>query len=268
MIKIEANWIDLRYLDTLAMKSTPVHRLNPIVKLIATLVFIITVTSFPKYEISGLLPFFLFPAVLVSLGGLPLLPLCKRLLLVAPFIIFIGIFNPLLDHTPVSKLGSFVLTGGWLSFASITIRLYLTVTAALILVATTGMNALGLALARIGIPRIIVVQILFMYRYLHVLLEEFVRSIQAYSLRSLHGDGIRFQAWGSLLGQLLLRSIDRANRIYQSMLCRGFDGEVRLMHSAALHAADILYLAFWIVFCLSARSFNIPQLLGKLLMGV
>ena len=268
MIKIEANWIDLRYLDTLATKSTPVHRLNPIVKLITTLVFIITVTSFPKYEISGLLPFFLFPAVLVSLGGLPPWPLCKRLLLVAPFIIFIGIFNPLLDHTPVSQFGSFILTGGWLSFASITLRLYLTVTAALILVATTGMNALGAALARIGIPRIIVVQILFMYRYLHVLLEEFVRSIQAYSLRSFHGDGIRFRAWGSLLGQLLIRSIDRANRIYQAMLCRGFDGEVRLMHTSALHTADILYLTCWTVFFLSARNFNIPQLLGKLLMGV
>lgn len=268
MIKIEANWIDLRYLDTLATKNTVIHRLNPCAKLLAALVFIVVVTSFPKYEITGLLPFFLFPAALVSLGGLPPGPLCKRLLLVAPFVIFVGIFNPLLDHTPIIKIGSFVLTGGWLSFASITIRLCLTVTTALILVATTGIDALGSALLRIGVPKILVVQILFMYRYLHVLLDEFVRSIQAYSLRSFHGDGVRFRVWGSLLGQLLIRSIARANRIYQAMLCRGFDGEVRLMRTFTLRSADIIYLAFWTIFFLSARCFDIPQLIGNLILGV
>ncbi|MDF2569575.1 MAG: ecfT 5 [Sporomusa sp.] len=268
MIKIEANWIDLRYLDTLAMKRTFIHQLNPTVKLLAALIFILTVTSFPKYEITGLLPFFFFPAALISLGDLPTGPILKRLLLVAPFVVFVGIFNPLLDHTPVATIGSFVITGGWISFISITLRLCLTVTTALILVATTGIDALGSALLRIGVPKIIVVQLLFMYRYLHVLLEEFVRSIQAYSLRSFHGDGVHFKAWGSLLGQLLIRSIDRANRVYQSMLCRGFDGEVRLMRNSTLHTPDIIYLTFWILFFLCARFFNIPQLLGKLLMGV
>lgn len=268
MLKIEANWLDLRYLDSLAAQNTPIHRLNPCVKLITTLVFIITVTSFSKYEISGLVPFFLFPGILLALGNLPSGPLCKRLVLVAPFILFIGIFNPLLDHTPVAKIGSVVISGGWLSFFSITLRLCLTVTAALILVATTGVDAIGSALLRLGVPKIIVIQLLFMYRYLHVLVEEFVRCATAYSLRSFHGDGIRFRAWGSLLGQLLLRSIDRANRVYQSMLCRGFDGEIRLLRTSTFTAADIGYLALWLVFFLIIRWFDVPELLGKLLLGV
>ncbi|WP_425059145.1 Energy-coupling factor transporter transmembrane protein EcfT [Sporomusa carbonis] len=267
MIKIESNWVDLRYLDVLATQHTFIHRLNPCIKLLTTLIFIIMVTSFPKYEITGLLPFFFFPAVLISLGKLPPGPLLKRLILVAPFVVFVGIFNPLFDHTPVAKLGSVIITGGWLSFASITLRLSLTVTAALILVATTGIDAIGSALLKMGVPRIIVVQLLFMHRYLHVLLEEFTRSIQAYSLRSFHGEGVRFRAWGSLLGQLLIRSVDRANRVYQSMLCRGFDGEVRLIRTSTLRISDILYLAGWLVFFLFVRWFNVPQVLGKLLMG-
>lgn len=268
MIKIEANWIDLRYLDLLSTKQTVIHRLDPSVKLLVALLFIILVTSFPKYEITSLLPFCFFPAALIALGGLPARLIFKRLLLIAPLVIFVGIFNPLLDHTPIVKLGSFTITGGWLSFISLTLRLCLTVTTALILVATTGIDALGAALLRLGVPKIIVVQLLFMYRYLHVLIEEFVRSIQAYSLRSFHGEGVRFNAWGSLLGQLLIRSIDRANRIYQSMLCRGFDGQVRLMRTSTLHKPDIIYFFFWIAFFLCARFFNLPQLLGKLLMGV
>lgn len=268
MLKIEANWIDLRYLDALASQNTLIHRLNPCVKLIAVLSFIIAVTSFSKYEITGLLPFVLFPAFLLALGNLPAAPILKRLLLVAPFILFIGIFNPLFDHTPIAKIGPFMLTGGWVSFFSITIRLCLTITTALILVATTGIDAIGSALLKIGVPRIIVVQLLFMYRYLHVLVEEFVRTVTAYSLRSFHGEGVRFRAWGSLLGQLLIRSIDRANRIYQSMLCRGFDGEVRLLRTSKLTTADITYLISWLLFFLLARCFDVPELLGKLLLGV
>ena len=63
MLKIEANWIDLRYLDALSTQDTLIHRLNPCVKLITTLVFILAVTASSKYEITGLIPFFLFPAV-------------------------------------------------------------------------------------------------------------------------------------------------------------------------------------------------------------
>lgn len=268
MLKIEANWIDLRYLDALSNRDTFIHRINPCVKLLVTLCFIIAVTSFSKYEITGLFPFFLFPAVLLSLANLPAAPILKRLLIVAPFILFIGIFNPLFDHSPVMKLGTVVISGGWVSFFSITIKLCLTITTALLLVATTGIDAIGSALLKLGVPRIIVIQLLFMYRYLHVLVEEFIRTVTAYSLRSFHGDGVQFRAWGSLLGQLLIRSIDRANRIYQSMLCRGFDGEVRLRRTSILTSTDVGYFICWLIFFLLIRCFDVPKLLGKLLVGV
>lgn len=268
MLKIEAKWLDLRYLDELATRNTVIHRRNPGVKLFVTIVFIITVTSFSKYEISGLLPFFLFPFLSISLAKLPQALIFRRLLIVAPFILFIGIFNPFFDHTPIVKIHSIVITGGWISFFSITLRLLLTVTAALVLIATTGIDAIGWALQRMGVPKIVVVQLLFMYRYLHVLAEEFIRCVTAYSLRSFHGTGIRPRAWGSLLGQLLIRSVDRAGRIYRSMLCRGFDGEVRRLRTHTLAAADGMYVVFWLLFFLIARLWNIPGFLGTLLMGV
>ncbi|BBB89466.1 MAG TPA: cobalt ECF transporter T component CbiQ [Methylomusa anaerophila] len=268
MLKIESNWLDLRLLDDLAAQDTVIHRLDPGTKLLTTLIFIIIVSSFPKYEITGLVPLFFYPFALISLGNLPSAHLLKRLLLVSPFVIFVGILNPIFDQTPVAKIGSVLISGGWISFIAITVKLSLTVTAALILVATTGMNAICSALLRVGVPKAIVVQLLFMYRYLHVLIEEFARTVQAYSLRSFHGGGIHFKAWGSLLGQLLLRTIERAQRIYQSMLCRGFDGDVRIVRSSQIRSFDLLYVLGWTGFILLARFFNIPQYLGKLLTGV
>ena len=48
---------------------------------------------------------------------------------------------------------------------------------------------------------------------------------QAYALRAPKQKGVHFKVWGSLAGQLLLRSIDRANNLYASMLLRGYQGE-------------------------------------------
>lgn len=267
MLKLESNWLDLRTLDELALQKTFIHKLNACTKLYTTLIFVVIVTSFSKYEITGLIPLFFYPIALISLGNLPIHYLCKRLLVIAPFIIVIGLFNPLFDHVPVTAVGSLMVTGGWLSFAGITLKLMLTITAALLLVATTGINPICSALIKLGAPKPIVIQILFMYRYIHVLLEEFLTTLQAYHQRSLRNDGVHYKAWGSLLGQLLLRTMARAQRIYQAMLCRGYDGHIGISTAMVWTTQDKLFLFFWPVFFLFCRFINIPQALGKLLTG-
>lgn len=268
MIKIESNWIDLRYLDDLATQKSVIHRLNPGIKLITVLLFIIITTSYPKYEIAGLMPLIFFPFTLILLGNLPWNHLLRRLILVSPFVVLIGIFNPLFDQTPVMQVHSLLISGGWISFLSITLRFILTVTAALILVATTGIDAICAALLRMGVPKVVVTQLLFMYRYIHVLLDELIRVIQAYGLRSFHGEKLRFRVWGSLIGQLLMRTMDRARRIYSAMLCRGFDGEIRMVRTHNISGADLIYITGWIAFFCAARFFNIPHALGKVFLGV
>ncbi len=66
-------YYNIGFLDQLSYKNTFVHRLDPRVKLIATLLFLFTVISFSKYEIVALLPFFLYPVLLMTIGEIPLL---------------------------------------------------------------------------------------------------------------------------------------------------------------------------------------------------
>ncbi|MBF0531357.1 MAG: cobalt ECF transporter T component CbiQ, partial [Deltaproteobacteria bacterium] len=148
MANNETSLWDISYLDTLSYRNTCIHRLDPRVKLLTTLFFIIAVISFDKYEISRLILFAVYPMVLVILGNLPVAYLGKKILLATPFAIFIGIFNPLLDRTIMVHLGSFDISGGWISFASIMLRFILTVGAALILIAGTGFNSVCLALEK------------------------------------------------------------------------------------------------------------------------
>lgn len=267
MNKMESRWLDLRQLDELTTKDTVIHRLSPIAKLITTFVYLLTVTSFTRYEVTALIPLSFYPIILISLSDLPYGLIARRLLLAIPFVIFIGIFNPLFDHTPITQVGPFIISGGWLSFTSILVRSLLAVAAAMILLATTGIEGICLALLRMKVPRVLVIQILFMHRYIYVLLEEFMRTVRAYSFRSFNGESIGFRAWGSLLGQLLLRTIDRAKRIYYAMLCRGFSGDIKLIRHTPFTVKDTCYIGGWSAFFLVARFINIPQWLGTLLIG-
>lgn len=265
---IYAGFFDLGRLDRLAYLDSPIHRLDPRAKLVTTMVFLLCVVSFGKYQVSALLPFFLFPVVLASLGRLPLGYLGRRVLAVAPFAFFIGVFNPLLDREPLFYLGSLGVSGGWVSFASILLRFALTVGMAFILIATTSFHGVCMALGKLGAPRLMANQLLFLYRYLFVLGDEAMRLIRARALRSFDGRGMGMRVYGHMLGHLLLRSLGRAQRIHLAMRCRGFDGEIRLLRRLKLGGREIAFTLGWCAVFLAFRFYNVPRFLGDLAGGL
>lgn len=264
MSRIESAALSLGTLDTLAYRDSWVHRIDPRIKLLTTLIFIVTVASFDKYSVSGLLPFFAFPLVLILGGRLPARFLLSKLLLVAPFAVMIGIFNPLLDQQTLLQIGSWNISGGWISFLSILLRFSLTISAALILIATCSFPGICMALEKLGAPRIFSVQLLLLYRYLFVLVEEAIRLVRARALRSFNGRGLGIKVYGQMLSHLLLRTLDRAQRIHLAMLCRGFDGQIRPSRTLSIRGSEILFLIGWSSLFLVFRLYNLPQILGEL----
>lgn len=254
---------DMRLLDDLSTKATVIHRVHPLAKLLTTLLYITVVVSFDRYEITGLLPLVFFPVLVISLAELPFGPIMKRMLLAAPFALGIGILNPFFDQQ-VIVIGGFTLSGGWVTFLSIMIKCVLTVSAALLLIATTGMDKLGTALRMLRIPKLFVLQLLLTYRYISVLIEEVSLIWRAYSLRAPKQRGINRKVWGPLMGQLLFRTYERAQRVYQSMCLRGFAGEYHTGEQNKILALDVAYMVSWIGFFIFARIANIPLLIGSL----
>jgi cobalt/nickel transport system permease protein len=263
MAKIDTTYFDLGSLDALAYRHSPIHALDPRAKLITTLIFIVTVVSFHKYTLSGLLPFLVFPLYLLIRADLPATQVLKKLLVALPFAFFIGIFNPFFDQEPLMQLGPLSVTGGWISFASILLRYTLTVTAALTLIATTSFTGICMALEKLGCPKVFALQLLFLYRYLFVLIDEASRLIRARALRTFHGRGRSLKVFGCLLGQLLLRSLERAQRIHLAMNCRGFDGNIHMRKPVRFKRCDALFILVWTAYFISCRYWNIPQLLGS-----
>lgn len=262
MPSLEAGLYQLGRLDALAAQDTLVHRLDPRAKVVTTLVFLVCVVSFGKYEVLPLLPFALYPLALVAEGDLPLGFLARKLVYVAPFAVAVGMFNPLLDRTVVGTLGGLPVSAGWVSWGSILLRFALTSIAALVLVATTGFPGVCAAIERMGAPDVFATQLLFLYRYIFVLGEEAMRMARARALRSFGRHGMGPRTYGQMLGSLLLRTYDRARRVYLAMLCRGFDGHVRVPRTLRFTARDAAFTLGWSAAFVVLRLFDVPLLIG------
>jgi cobalt/nickel transport system permease protein len=265
MAKIDTSFFDIGQLDRLAQQNTLIHRLDPRAKLLTSIVFLITVISFPKYEVAALLPFFIYPVVLITVGQLPVGFILRKIIVVAPFAFMVGIFNPFLDRETLVHLGPISLSGGWISFVSILLRFCLTIGTAFLLIATTSFHGLCLGLLRLGLPKVLTVQLLFLYRYIFVLGGEAMRVVRARALRSFGKRGLGMKVFASVVGHLLLRTMDRAQRVHRAMLSRGFDGEIRVLRPLQIALPDVLFTLGWLAAFAVMRNYNLPQLFGALL---
>ncbi|MDR2006717.1 MAG: energy-coupling factor transporter transmembrane protein EcfT [Acidaminococcales bacterium] len=244
MNKLEFWQKEIRRTEELARQNSPVHSLHPLAKLITTIFFLLTVISFPRAEVCKMLPLFIYPIFVATAGNIPWGFLLLRMLLASPFVVFLALSS--LFFAPavyVRLLGVFWPLG--LVFAlNIILKFALTIIAGALLLATTGITQLSRALYCLPVPRLFVQQILVLYRYIHVLLIETWHTTRAYSLRS-HGRGIRRRVWGPLLGQLLIRTLNRCENIHQAMLGRGFNGLLPVPGQKDIRVWDVLYMIFF-----------------------
>lgn len=265
MDKMERALRELGQMDELAAGDSPVHRLSPWVKLLVTLGYIIAVVSFDKYALSGILPLILYPLLVSQLSGVSLLLGLRKLRLVLPLVLAVGIFNPFLDRAPLLYLGSLPVSGGVVSMLTLLLKGLLSLLASFLLVATTPIDSLCAGLRKLRVPQTLVTLLLLTYRYVGVMMEELAVMSRAYHLRAPGQKGIHYKAWGSFLGQLLLRSMDRAGELYASMRLRSFHGEFYYAPSRPCGGRDLAWLLLWLGAFALLRLVDLGALLGGLL---
>ena len=255
---------ELREMDALAAEDSPVHRLHPLCKLIVTIAYIATVVSFSKYDFTGLVVMLLYPVFLFQAAGIPVSTSFYKLRVVLPLVCAVGLVNPFLDHVPLIQLGSLTVTGGMVSMVTLMLKGIFSLMAAFLLIATTPIDSLCAALRRLHVPSILTTLLLLTYRYIGVMLGEVTVMTEAYKLRAPGQKGIHISAWGSFLGQLLLRSIDRAQELYGSMLLRGFRGEFFYANVPQCKLSGIIYTIACTALFLLARLVPITSALGHM----
>ncbi|MFZ2199124.1 MAG: energy-coupling factor transporter transmembrane component T, partial [Thermodesulfovibrionales bacterium] len=120
------------------------------------------------------------------------------------------------------------------------------------------------ALRKLGIPDIFISQLLFLYRYIFVLVEEAMKAVRARDMRSFGSKGKGVTVFTSITGTLFLRTVERAERIYQAMLSRGFSGTLHATKQYRLTGADALFFAITVFVLYLFRVNDVVGSLGRL----
>ena len=227
MSKISEAIQGVHHLDAMAMQDKWLNRIHPLAKVLVTLCYITVLLSFSKYDLGGIAGMGLYLLILFLTGEISVKKSLRQVRLVLAVVCAVGIANLFIDRTVAGHIGIITVTGGMLSMAVLMLKGIFAVLASYLLIVTTTVEQICYALRLLHVPKMLVSVFLLIYRYMVVLLKEAERMIQAYELRAPGQKGIHFRVWGTLAGQLLLRSIDRAQIVYESMLLRGFDGEFR-----------------------------------------
>ncbi|MDY5100249.1 MAG: cobalt ECF transporter T component CbiQ [Oscillospiraceae bacterium] len=266
MAKIDSAASELREMDDLAAMSSPIHRLHPLSKLLTTIAYIFTTVSFPKYDLSGLTVMALYPMLLFAVSGIPVRECFRKLGIVMPLVCAVGLFNPFFDRATLLTVGTLSVSGGVISMVTLMLKGVFCLMASFLLAATTSMDAICAALRLLRVPSMIVTMLLLTYRYIAVMMEEVSVMTVAYHLRAPGQKGVHYSAWGSFLGQLLLRSMDRAEELYSSMQLRGFGGEFWYAEVKKAGAGDVLYGVGALLLFALCRRYNVAGLLGSWMM--
>jgi cobalt/nickel transport system permease protein len=243
--------------ESFAQGDSVIHKLDPRVRLAAAVVgaICLAVLRRPEVAVAGLG----MAALLLACSKPPWRLVCKRLAVVNIFILFMWL------TVPTTMSGEKLWSLGWLHISKPGVALMWLVTfkcnaiVMLLMALPAGMHmaTLGVALERLRFPAKLTFLFLFAYRYIHVAAMEWLTLKNAAQLRgfaprmNMHS----YRTLGCLLGMTFVRAFDRAGRIHEAMLLRGFNGhfqtlaEFRAGRADAVFAVIIAMCLVGIVFC-------------------
>jgi cobalt/nickel transport system permease protein len=234
------------HIDKFAYQNSPVHRLDSRIKLVVLIVFTALVISVPRHSLSILVCYAVGPFAMLVIGGIPIRFAFKHILIVSPFILVLAISCVFYGKAPVVvEFGPFTLqmTTGWLQCFNILTKFIVTMLALIALVSTTRFAELLKGLEKLHVPKLLVIQLGFLYRYIFVLIDSAHHVLRARAGRKLRylGAKTEIKTAGSMVGSLLIRSIGTAERISMAMQARGFDGTFRTYSTMRITSKDYLF---------------------------
>ncbi|PLX37804.1 MAG: cobalt ECF transporter T component CbiQ [Hyphomicrobiales bacterium] len=226
-----------------ASEESLVARVDPRVRILAAVAFAVTTVSCSSL---GVLALALGAAVtLMLLANLPVAATLKRMAAMDGFIVFILLLLPFtVPGEPVFTLWGFEASReGFVQAIAIGLTANAVVLSLMALVGSMEAVTLGHALHALKVQASLVHLLLFTVRYIEVLHQEYLRLRTAMKARgfrpsnSLH----TYRSFGYLVGMMLVRALERSERIMDAMKCRGFTGSIPMLSRFALSPADAVF---------------------------
>ncbi len=252
------NGLAINYSDNL------IRRLDPRSRIIAAVFFAVAVVTLTDFL--PLITALCLALVTLVAARLPFASTFRRVAAMDGFILLMLIMLPFTTPgTTLFMLGPLAATQeGLMKAISIALKANAIVMVLLALVGTIDATLLGHALHRLKVPENLVHLLLFTVRYIEVLQQEYRRLRTAMRARGfLPGNNLHtYRSIGYLLGMMLVRSLERSERILEAMKCRGFHGRFYLLDNFQYSKHDAV---FGVVVALALALLLLTEYRGGLL---
>ena len=180
----------------------------------------------------------------------------RRVIAMDMFVLVMIVMLPFtMDGTPLFHVFGFAASQeGFIHAIGIALKANAVVLTLLSLVGTIEASVLGHALARLYVPEKLVHLLLFTVRYLDVISREYKSMRKAMKARAFvpRNNLHTWRSFGYLIGMLLVRSLERSERIYAAMKCRGYCGKLYLFDTMQWQSRDTLLIGAVSVFAVFA----------------
>ncbi|MGH8969958.1 MAG: cobalt ECF transporter T component CbiQ [Actinomycetes bacterium] len=219
--------------------DSPVHRLPPYVKLVATFAFVVAVVATPR---AAFWAFGVHAALLllaIRAAGLRAGTVARRMVVELPFVAFAVILPFVATGPRVDVAGLSLSEPGLLGAWNIMAKGTLGVVATIVLSATTELRSLVASLQRLHVPQMLVQIMTFMIRYADVVGDEMRRMHVARQSRGFAPRDVRhLKVVARSAGALFIRAFERGERVYLAMVSRGYTGSLPVLDATRATSAE------------------------------
>lgn len=230
--------------------DSPVHQLDPRVKLLSLVSIIFCAVTLENAIFFGILLVLLL--ILVLLSRIPLKLYLVRVSFIPLFSLIIVLPIPfIVSGNPLTFIHIYGFTYLTVSFEGLyraivfVLRVWVASGAAILLISTTNFSSLTVALRKLGAPEIFASLLLITYRYIFLFAGEALSMVQARNMRSFGKERVlqRIRVVGQMIGSLFIRAYERGEQVYYAMLSRGYTGKIYSYRSQKMKKKDAAFLA-------------------------
>ena len=214
---------------------------DPRARIVVAAVYSVVVVACARIEVLALA--FALSITLLLASRLPIKRTLRRMAAMDSFILFMLVLLPFtVPGDPIFTLWGF--TASWqgvLRAVEIALTANAVVLALLVLVGTMEPVTLGHALHALKMPERLVHLLMFSIRYIGTLREEYLRLRTAMKVRGFRPgtNWHTYRSYGYLVGMMLVRAVERSERILGAMKCRGFSGRIVMLHRFEASRVDV-----------------------------
>lgn len=242
--------------ERFATGNSLLHKRDPKVKVIVAAAYITVAAISNSFAVVSLALALAF--LLLLLSRLDLRQVGKRLLAANTFTLFLWLTLPLTyGGEELTRLGAFSLSVEGIRLAAlISLKTNCIVLSLITLLGTSRIASLGHALEGLHVSRRLCFMLLFSYRYIFVIYQEYQKLKRAAGMRcfvpatNIH----TYRTYGYLFGMTLVRSWNRATRVHQAMLLRGFNGRLIPLEQRTVASNDIIFLVIGLAITATVAS--------------